>query len=46
VSKSPHHESERRTRKARIDPKLAAAGWTIIPFDFQTDLSSYKHHAI
>ena len=25
------HESERRTRKTRIDPKLEAADWTVVP---------------
>jgi hypothetical protein len=25
-------ESERETRKRRIDPKLTAAGWRIVPF--------------
>jgi type I restriction enzyme, R subunit len=26
-------ESEKATRQARIDPRLAAAGWTVTPFD-------------
>ena len=25
-----HHESERTTRKERIDPRLTVAGWTIV----------------
>lgn len=32
---TPMHtiESERRTRKSRIDPKLKAWGWEIVPFE-------------
>ena len=26
-------ESESNTRKRRIDPRLAAAGWSVAPFD-------------
>lgn len=26
------HESERHTRKTRIDPKLRASGWTVVPY--------------
>jgi hypothetical protein len=26
-------ESERRTRKSRIDPRLKSSGWQIVPFD-------------
>jgi len=26
------HESERQTRKTRIDPKLRASGWSVVPF--------------
>jgi len=39
-------ESERRTRKSRIDPKLRAWGWEIVPFDAARPLSQYSHHAI
>jgi type I restriction enzyme R subunit len=39
-------ESERRTRRARIDPKLRTWGWTIVPFDESKPLSAYSHHAI
>ena len=38
-------ESERRTRSARIDPKLRAWGWDIVPFDPARPISKYKHHA-
>lgn len=43
---NPSHESEWLTRKKRIDPKLKALGWKVVPFDESADLSSYKHHAI
>lgn len=36
---NPSYESERRTRKKRIDPKLKALGWKIIPFDESADLA-------
>lgn len=26
------HESERQTRKTRIDPKLRASGWSVVPY--------------
>src|SRR5688572_3338552 len=39
-------ESERRTRRARIDPRLRACGWQIVPFDRQKPLSAYDHSAI
>lgn len=40
---NPSHESEWRTRKKRIDPKLKALGWTLVPFDETADLSKYRH---
>lgn len=40
------HESERLTRKKRIDPKLKAWGWKVVPYDEAKDLTSYSHHAI
>lgn len=43
---NPSHESERLTRKKRIDPKLKAWGWDIVPFEEGTHLSDYSHHAI
>ena len=39
-------ESERRTRKRRIDPKLRAWGWEVVPFDAEKPLSDYHKHAI
>jgi len=40
------HESEWLTRKKRIDPKLKALGWKIVPYDEGADISSYRRHAI
>ena len=34
-------ELERHTRKQRIDPRLKAAGWSVVPFR-SSDLHSYK----
>lgn len=42
----PSHESERATRKQRIDPRLRAAGWEIIPYNPSASLSSYTAHAV
>jgi type I restriction enzyme R subunit len=39
-------EAERRTRKARIDPKLRTWGWDIVPFERGCPLENYRHHAI
>jgi type I restriction enzyme R subunit len=39
-------ESERITRKKRIDPMLKASGWTVIPFQEGMDLSRFDKHAI
>src|SRR5262245_44146424 len=42
----PHEEREWQTRKKRIDGRLQAHGWTVVPFDAARDIGSYKHHAI
>jgi len=42
----PLEEHEWRTRKQRIDPKLKALGWTVIPFRPGLSLSSLAHHAV
>jgi type I restriction enzyme R subunit len=39
-------ELERQTRRQRINPRLRAAGWRVVPFDPATPLSSYQHAAI
>ena len=45
---TPKHfsESERRTRKDRIDPRLKAWGWEIVPFEPHRPLTAYSRHAI
>jgi type I site-specific restriction endonuclease len=42
----PHEEREWKTRKTRIDRRLEAQGWTVVPFDAFRPLASYKFHAI
>jgi type I restriction enzyme, R subunit len=39
-------ESERQTRRTRIDPKLVSAGWSVAPFDPLESLASYHNCAI
>ncbi|MFO7902233.1 MAG: DEAD/DEAH box helicase family protein [Pirellulaceae bacterium] len=39
-------ESEWLTRKKRVDPKLKALGWEVVPFKEGKDLAEYSHHAI
>lgn len=39
-------ETERRTRKQRVDPRLKAWGWEIVPYDERKPLSKYTKHAI
>ncbi|GAB7015444.1 type I restriction endonuclease subunit R [Methanogenium cariaci] len=39
-------ESEQQTRKKRIDPKLQAAGWKVVPFTEIKDLTAYDRCAI
>lgn len=46
TSLTAHGESERETRRARIDSKLKAQGWKIVPFDPRASLKSYSRHAI
>jgi type I restriction enzyme R subunit len=43
-----HHssESERRTRRSRIDPRLKQWGWEVTPFSPARALSGYRRHAI
>jgi type I restriction enzyme R subunit len=38
-------ELERSTRKKRIDPRLKAAGWSIVPFDPEKSLADYGNAA-
>ncbi|HEU4387983.1 MAG TPA: DEAD/DEAH box helicase family protein, partial [Blastocatellia bacterium] len=39
-------ESERQTRRLRIDPRLSEAGWDVVPLDERRSLSSYNNSAI
>src|SRR5207244_6653111 len=39
-------ESERHTRKKRIDPQLESLGWTVEPFDPTRPLRFYPNCAI
>lgn len=39
-------ESEKRTRKSRIGPKLKDAGWKIAPFSSSEPLSWYQETGI
>jgi type I restriction enzyme, R subunit len=39
-------ESERQTRKRRIDPKLSASGWAVKPFSAGTSLANLRDAAI
>jgi type I restriction enzyme R subunit len=39
-------ESERQTRKKRIDPLLKSLGWKIVPFDPDRSLDGYQNCAI
>ena len=46
MPQSRSSESERRTRKSRIDPRLKAWGWEVVPYAPGKALHGYKHHAI
>src|SRR5438552_11347093 len=39
-------ESERRTRRNRIDPRLKQWGWEITPLNSARPISEYRRHAI
>jgi type I restriction enzyme R subunit len=39
-------ESERRTRRERVDPRLQAAGWVIVDFRSGLDLTRLSNHAV
>lgn len=40
------NDSEYLTRKSRIDPKLRAAGWDVVPYRVESPLSAYDRCAI
>lgn len=39
-------ESERQTRKSRIDPRLVGAGWRVTPFQSGAPFSNYERAAV
>jgi type I restriction enzyme, R subunit len=41
-----YQESEAQTRRKRIDPKLAAQGWTVADFAAEAQLTGLESHAI
>jgi type I restriction enzyme, R subunit len=40
------YESESRTRRERIDPELAWAGWKVVAYDARKPLSAYENCAV
>ncbi len=42
----PDNESEWKTRKSRVDPKLESAGWKVVKFDANKPLEYYHKCAI
>lgn len=40
------HESEAITRRKRIDPKLKALGWVVVPYVEGMDVSQLTNHAV
>lgn len=40
------HESEKQTRKLRIDALLQKAGWMIVPYNEELTLGSLSNHAV
>jgi type I site-specific restriction endonuclease len=46
LSQTAREESEARTRRERVDPKLKEEGWTVVPFDGNRPPIRYTHHAV
>lgn len=46
MSNSNLFESEKITRKRRIDPRLQLLGWTVMPYVLGLDTSALTHHAV
>ena len=44
MTAKPATENERRTRRARIDPRLRACGWQIVSFDHARDERTAHAH--
>lgn len=40
------NETERQTRKNRIDTQLRKWGWEVLPYDHNLPLSVYNHHVV
>ena len=39
-------ESERQTRRKRVNPLLKASGWEVVPFEASCPTVRYTHHAV
>lgn len=46
MNKSSNYEPEWLTRKQRVDPKLKASGWRVVPFSEKKSLRDYDRCAI
>ena len=46
MSSAARDESEWQTRRKRIDTRLEALGWALVPFDPAQPVSAYTQHAI
>lgn len=46
MARSMHGESERETRRTRIDPKLIEQGWEVVPYDPNRPMIAHTNHAV
>lgn len=46
MARSAQGESERETRRTRIDPKLIEQGWEVVPYDPNLPMIAYTNHAV
>jgi len=46
MAPSIRDESERETRRTRIDPQLTAQGWEVVPYDPNRPIIAYTNHAV
>ncbi len=46
MARSARGESESKTRRTRIDPKLVEQGWKVVPFDPSLPRIAYANHAV
>src|SRR5947209_8416271 len=46
MHEGPEQEAEWLTRKTRIDPRLKALGWQVVPFVPGVPLADYANHAL